>query len=159
MEASPNLKLDEIDRGILKEIQKNSRISNNELARRVNLSQPATHARLKRLQEQQVIRGFSVNLDFEKLGYELTCFFQTRLQDHSEQAVVDFEQKVNAFPEVLECHYLTGEFDHLIKAVFKNRRELERFMRNRLSVIPGVAQIITSLVLSEVKSGGPLTIE
>ncbi|MCG8614963.1 MAG: Lrp/AsnC family transcriptional regulator [Desulfobacterales bacterium] len=147
------IKLDETDLVILKEMQADSRISNNELARRINLSQPAAHTRLKRLKEAGVIKDFTVRLDHELLGFELVCFFQTRLQGHTEADVTEFERQVRGFPEVLECHYLTGEFDHLIKAVFKSRRDLEGFMRNRLSVIPGVAQIITSLVLSEIKSG------
>lgn len=156
MKRTGIIKLDEIDLAILREVQEDSRISNNELARRINLSQPATHARLKRLKESGVIRGFSAHLDHEKLGYELTCFFHTRLQGHLEKDVARFEEQVMAFPEVLECHYLTGEFDHLIKGVFKSRKDLEDFLRNRLSAIPGVSQIITSLVLSEIKTGTPL---
>ena len=152
MEKNETIKLDETDLSILREIRQDSRISNNELARRINLSQPAAHNRLKRLKTTGVIRDYTVLLDYEKLGYELICFFQTRLQGHLEKDITLFESRVAAFPEVLECHYLTGEFDHLIKAVFKHRRDLEQFLRNKLSTIPGVAQIITSLVLSEIKS-------
>ena len=145
-------KLDETDLAILKEVRQNGRISNNELARRINLSQPAAHSRLKRLQLAGVIKGFTAQLDYEKLGYELICFFQTRLRDHAETDIERFESEVASFPEVLECNYLTGEWDYLIKAVFQSRRDLERFLRNRLSTIPGVSQIITSLVLSEIKT-------
>lgn len=144
--------LDKADLTILREVRKNGRISNNELARRINLSQPAAHSRLKRLQSAGVIRGFTARLDYEKLGYELICFFQTRLRDHAEEDIERFESQVAAFPEVLECHYLTGEWDYLIKAMFQSRRDLERFLRNRLSTIPGISQIITSLVLSEIKT-------
>jgi len=150
------IKLDETDLTLLREIQKDSRISNNELARRINLSQPAAHTRLKRLHASGIIREFTVRLDHECLGYELTCFFQTRLGDHSEEGIERFEKTVAGFPEVLECHYLTGEFDHLVKAVFQNRHDLEHFLRHRLSTIPGVTQVITSLVLSEIKAGSPL---
>lgn len=145
------IKLDKIDLTILREIQANSRLSNNELAKRINLSQPAAHKRLKRLKSSGIIRDFTVTLDWEKLGYELICFFQTRLAGHTETDVADFEAAVSAFPQVLECHYITGEYDHLIKAVFKNRQELEQFMRSQLSALPGVSKIITSLVLSEIE--------
>lgn len=138
--------LDNIDRTLLNEIQQDSRISNSELARRIKLSQPATHARLKRLEILGVVRQH-VSL----LGLDLICFFQVRLEAHSEQALIRFEQEVKAFPEVLECHYLTGQFDYLLKAVFENRRALEQFERQRLTALTDVVQITTSVALSEIK--------
>jgi len=143
--------LDKTDRAILNEIQQDSRISNSELSRRIKLSQPATHARLKRLESTGVVRQHVSLLDRDKLGLDLICFFQVRLEAHSEQALLRFEQEVNAFPEVLECHYLTGQFDYLLKAVFENRRALEQFERQRLRALSDVAQITTSVTLSEIK--------
>ncbi len=143
--------LDKIDRSLLAEIQLDSRISNSELARRIKLSQPATHARLKRLESLGVVRQHVSLLDRDKLGLDLICFFQVRLEAHSEQALLRFEADVRDFPEVLECHYLTGQFDYLLKAVFENRRALERFERQRLRALSDVAQITTSVTLSEVK--------
>jgi Lrp/AsnC family leucine-responsive transcriptional regulator len=143
--------LDNIDRAILNEIQQDSRISNSELARRIKLSQPATHARLKRLETLGVVRQHVSLLDRDKLGLDLICFFQVRLEAHSEQALLRFEQGVKAFPEVLECHYLTGQFDYLLKAVFENRRALEQFERQRLTALSDVVQITTSVALSEIK--------
>ena len=143
--------LDNIDRAILNEIQQDSRISNSELARRIKLSQPATHARLKRLETIGVVRQHVSLLDRDKLGLDLICFFQVRLEAHSEQALLRFEQEVIAFPEVLECHYLTGQFDYLLKAVFENRRALEQFERQRLTALTDVVQITTSVALSEIK--------
>lgn len=144
-------KLDNIDRALLNEIQQDSRISNSELARRIKLSQPATHARLKRLEKLGVVRQHVSLLDRDKLGLDLICFFQVRLEAHSEQALLRFEQEVKAFPEVLECHYLTGQFDYLLKAVFENRLALEQFERQRLTALSDVVQITTSVALSEIK--------
>ncbi len=143
--------LDKIDHALLNEIQQDSRISNSELARRIKLSQPATHARLKRLETQGVIRQHVSLLDRDKLGLDLICFFQVRLAAHSEEALLRFEQQVNAFDEVLECHYLTGQFDYLLKAVFANRHALEQFERQRLTALTDVVQITTSVALSEIK--------
>ncbi len=143
--------LDKTDRALLNEIQQDSRISNSELARRIKLSQPATHARLKRLESIGVVRQHVSLLDRDKLGLDLICFFQVRLEAHSEQALLRFEQEVKAFPEVLECHYLTGQFDYLLKAVFENRRTLEQFERQRLTALSDVVQITTSVALSEIK--------
>jgi len=143
--------LDKTDRLLLAEIQQDSRISNSELARRIKLSQPATHARLKRLESLGVVRQHVSLLDRDKLGLDLICFFQVRLEAHSEQALLRFEAEVRDFPEVLECHYLTGQFDYLLKAVFENRRALEQFERQRLRALSDVAQITTSVTLSEIK--------
>lgn len=161
MTTPATVKLDKLDLAILNEVQQDSRISNNELARRINLSQPATHTRLKRLKEQGVIRDFVTVLDNEAIGLEIICFFHAQLRAHSEASLVKFEEAVNEFSEVLEFHYLTGEFDYLIKAVFKNRLELEQFLRTKLSTLPDVSRITTSLVLSEIKNTTelPLPIE
>ncbi len=144
--------MDELDLAILREIQEDSRISNSELARRINLSQPATHARLKRLETIGVIRRHVSLLDREKLGLDLICFFHVRLQVHSEEALIRFEESVQTFPQVLECHYVTGEFDYLLKAVFRNRDELEQFQRRRLTPLPDVIRVTTSVALSEIKT-------
>ena len=144
--------LDNIDLRILREMQADSRISNSELARRINLSQPATHTRLKRLETLGVIRQHVSLLSREQLGLDIVCFFHIRLQAHAEEALIRFEEAVQGLTAVLECHYLTGEFDYLLKAVFRNRQELTQFVRSSLTPLPDVVQITTSVVFSEVKS-------
>ncbi len=149
--SNSNVKLDEIDLRILMAIQADSRISNNSLAKRINLSQPATHNRLKRLEFAGVIRKHVSLLDRDKLGLDLVCFFYVRLNVHSEQSLKRFEEAVQNMPAILECHYLTGQFDYSLKAVFPNRKALEQFERQSLTPIPEVVQITTSVVLSEIK--------
>lgn len=144
--------LDELDRALLRELQIDGRIANVELARRVNLSPPATHARLKRLEADGVIQQYGATLDREKLGFDLLCFVQVSLQLHQPEHVERFRVAIRDIPEVLECYHLTGEFDYLLKVVIRNRRDLERFVVYRLTPLPGVARIHTSVVLTEVKS-------
>lgn len=152
MTALENIKLDELDLKVLREIQLDSRISNNELARRIHLSQPATHARLKRLKSSGVIKSYTAILDIEKSGFALSCFLHIRLRAHMNKSLSRFEEGVRQFPEILECHYISGEFDYLLKAIFKNREGLTDFLRTKLSKLPDVIQISTSLILSEIKS-------
>jgi DNA-binding Lrp family transcriptional regulator len=144
--------LDETDRAILEILQNQGRISNAELARQVELSPPATHARLRRLEESGYIRRYAALLDFEKVGYDMLCFVMVSLQLHQSQQVEGFKQAIQGMPEVLECHHVTGEYDYLLKVAIRNRKDLERFAIERLTPIPGVARIQTSLVLSEVKA-------
>ena len=149
---STTMQLDELDLKILNEIQQDNRISNSELARRIKLSQPATHTRIKRLETLGVIRQHVSLLNREALGLDIVCFFHVRLQAHTEAALIEFEKKVQTLTPVLECYYLTGEFDYILKAVFRDRQELADFVRTSLTTLSNIVQITTSVVFSEVKS-------
>lgn len=143
--------LDDIDRAILAYLQENSNISNVELARRVNLSPPAVHGRIKRLEQEGYITGYAAHLDREKLGFDMLCFIQVSLQVHQPEAVDNFRRIVAAIPEVLECYHITGNIDYLLKVVVRNQKDLQRFLMERVTPIPGIARLQTSLVLTEIK--------
>jgi DNA-binding Lrp family transcriptional regulator len=148
-----------LDVAILRELQSDGRISNVELARRVHLSPPATHARVKRLEKEGTIRQYGATLDREKAGFDLLCFIQITIQLHQPQQVEKFRTLVRQLPEVLECHHITGEYDYLLKVALRNRKDLERFVVKQLTLIPGVARIHTSLVLSEIKATAALPLK
>ena len=144
--------LDDLDQRLINELQRDARISNVELARRVNLSPPATLARVKRLEENQHIKNYVAILDRNKAGFDMLCFVRVSLQIHDTDQVTGFHQAVQKIPQVLECHHVTGDYDYLLKVVAQNTQDLENFLVNHLTPIPGVAQIHTSLVLREVKN-------
>ncbi len=157
--SSGQVSLDDVDVAVVRLLQADGRMSNAEIARRVGLSAPATHARVKRLEESGVIRGYAAVLDRETVGFDMVCFINVSLQLHQFEAVERFKELVQEMPEVLECHHITGEFDYLLKAVFRNRGELQQFVVNRLTPIPGMARINTSVVLIEIKANAPLPID
>jgi Lrp/AsnC family leucine-responsive transcriptional regulator len=144
--------LDDLDRQILNELQSDARISNAELARRVNLSPPATHGRVKRLEESNFIKKYVTIVDRKKVDYDMLCFVRVSLQLHDIDKVTGFHEAIQKIPEVLECHHVTGDYDYLLKVVAHNTEGLEKFLVKNLTPIPGVAQIHTSLVLREVKN-------
>ncbi|MGD8752609.1 MAG: Lrp/AsnC family transcriptional regulator [Anaerolineales bacterium] len=150
---------DDLDKAILRELQQDARISNAELARRVNLSPPAVHARVKRLEEQGHIERYATLVNRQLLGYDMLCFVSVNLQPHQVEQVQGFHEAIQGMPEVLECHHVTGDYDYLLKVVARNTQDLERFLLDRLTPAPGVARIHTSLVLREVKTSTsiPLT--
>lgn len=152
------IELDELDVAILREMQADGRMSNVELAQRINLSPPATHTRLKRLQEQGTIRKYVALLDQEHMGYDMTCFVNISLQLHQVEELEGFRAIINQLPQVLECYHVTGEFDYLLKVVVRSRKDLQRFVVEQLTPIPGVARIYTSLALSEIKATTALPI-
>ena len=89
----------------------------------------------------------------------MICFINVSLQLHQFEHMDKFRELIHQMPEVLECHHLTGEYDYLLKVAVRNRKALERFVVDRLTPIPGMARIYTSLVLVEVKSTTAFPIE
>ena len=142
---------DKLDRLIIQELQQDARISNAELARRVDLSPPATLARIRRLEESGLIQGYSAKIDRKLAGYDLLCFVSVSLQVHDTEQLYAFRNAVREIPRVLECHHVTGDYDYLLKVVAHDTADLEDFLVNQLTPAPGVARIHTSVVLSETK--------
>lgn len=156
---SSNLTLDPLDRAILRELQNEGNISTVELAKRIQLSTPATHTRLKRLEKNGVIRRYAAILDYEKLGFDLLCFVHIALQLHQSDPVERIHNALRQMPQVLECHHITGEYDLILKVAVKNRQDLEHFLMRELTPLGGMARIHTSVVLNQVKTGNALPIE
>ena len=152
IDFSAKNELDALDLAVLRELQADGRISNVALARRIGLSAPACHARVRRLEEQGYIDRYVALLDREKMHYDLLCFISVGFQLHQYATIARFRQIISELPEVLECHHITGEYDYLLKVAVHNRSGLERFVVDRLTPIEGVARIHTSIVLSEVKA-------
>lgn len=150
--------LDELDRTLLRALQEDARVSNAELARRVDLSATGLHKRVRRLEEAGIITGYTAQVDREALGFDMLCFVQVTLQRHEPDAVENFRREVQTMPEVLECHHLTGEFDYLLKIVVRNRKHLEQFILQTLTPVRGMDKIRTSLVLSEIKSSSAVPV-
>lgn len=146
------LALDELDQKILAIVQRDGRITNAELAQQIHLSPPAAHARLKRLQERGLIRGFVALLDREQLGYDLMALIHVTLAQHQRERVQEFRGAIQAMPQVLECYHVTGEYDYMLKVVVRNRKELEQFLVETLTPAPGVGRIHTNIVFSEIKA-------
>lgn len=159
IKSSQNNMLDETDKVLLRNLQTDGRLSNVELARKISLSPPATLARLRRLEKDGYIRNYTAVVDREKAGYDLLCFIHISMQMHQLEQVEGFRKLVRQMPEVLECYHITGEYDYLLKVALRNRKDLERFAVDRLTPIPGVARIHTSLVFTEVKSTTALPLE
>ncbi|MBG9456190.1 AsnC family transcriptional regulator [Lysinibacillus sphaericus] len=141
--------LDRIDTQILDILQREVQISNAEIARRVNLSPPATHTRIKRLESEGFIDKQVAILNPEKLGFDLLCYVFMSTNIHQAKELEDLENTLKTMTEILECHCLTGEYDYLLKVIVRDRKELDSFIRklNRM----GISRIQTNLSLREIK--------
>lgn len=151
--------LDATDRRILRHLRSDARITNAELASRVDLSAAGLQKRLRKLEEAGVIRGYRADVDRRALGYDLLCFIEVTLHRHEPTAVERFRTVVRDLPEVLECHHITGEHDYLLKVAVRNTAHLERFLLQTLTPLPGMDRMQTSLVLNELKADGQIEIE
>ncbi len=148
--------LDPLDRRLLTFLQEHARLSSAELGRRLHLSGPGLQKRLRKLEQHGVIRGYATLVNRQAVGLDLLCFIHVTLAHHRPQSIKRFPERIAKMPEVLECHFLTGEFDYLLKVVVANHDELERFLFDRLMKVDGVDRTRTSIVVKEVKSSTAL---
>jgi len=147
-----NNNLDEKDRLLLNYLQSDARMTNTELARRVDLSPPGLQRRLRKLEDMGIVERYVTLLNREAVGFDMLCFIQVTLVRHEPESVRNFKDYVQDMAEVLECHHITGEYDYLLKIVVHNRKHLEEFLIDKLTPIPGMDKIRTSLVLREIKA-------
>jgi DNA-binding Lrp family transcriptional regulator len=144
--------LDTIDQELLKILQENARISNAELARRVELSPSGLQKRLRRLELYGYIERYAAILNRHKVGYEMMVFVHISLQRHIASGFEAFRKEIVQLPEVLECYNLTGEDDYILKVIVKDVPHLENFLLRQLTAMPAVDKVRTGLVLNEIKS-------
>ena len=144
--------MDETDRRVLKLLQGDGRMTNVELSRRANMSQAAMHDRVRRLQQDGVIEGYTVKLNPAKLGRALLVFIEVTLDRTSAATFDAFAQAVARAPEILECHMVAGGFDYLVKARVRDMQAYRRFLGETLVSLPGIRQTHTYTVMEEVKS-------
>jgi len=151
--------MDALDQKILTALQKDSRISMARLSDHVGLSLSAAHRRVKLLEANGIISGYTVRLDRTALNLEIQVFIEVKLTSQRKEDITAFESAIERMPEVLECHLISGEFDYLIRLITKNTAAYENLYRNRLSQIPSVSQMKTLLSLSTVKEFRGLYLE
>jgi Lrp/AsnC family leucine-responsive transcriptional regulator len=147
----PQTSLDAIDARILAQLQENARLTNVELAARIGLSPSPCLARVRALEQSGLIDRYVTLLDPQKLGLNVSVFIHVSLEKQNEQALERFEAAIGAYPEVMECYLMTGDSDYLLRVVVADVPALERFIVDRLTKIPGVANIRSSFALKQVK--------
>lgn len=141
-------KLDKTDIEILKLIQEDSRMTIKEIAGSLNLSTTPIFERLKRLEKQGVIRKYVALLDPKKLGKKLNAFIHISIIDHSKRGVDIFVEHIEKYPEVMECHHVTGDSDFLLKVVVQDIEKYNEFVTEKLSIVPNIDKVKTSFSLS-----------
>jgi DNA-binding Lrp family transcriptional regulator len=143
--------LDKIDKIILAELQKHAHRPIAEVAARAGLSPSSCHRRVKLLEEAGTIKGYTAVLNRAALGLANEFFVEVSLSAQTEEAFEKFEKAVQRVPEILECHLMSGQFDYLLRVAATDAADYERIHRSRISRLPGVQRIQSSLALRTVK--------
>jgi Lrp/AsnC family transcriptional regulator, leucine-responsive regulatory protein len=142
---------DPINRRILRELQRDSRIAIAELGERVGLSASACHRRVKLLEEAGIIVGYVARLDRARLGLGMEFFVEVALRMQTDKAFDAFERAVLAMPEILECHLMAGGSDYLLRIAAADPDAFERIHREQLAKLPHVARIESHLSIRTVR--------
>lgn len=152
------VKLDAIDRHILKALQEDGRISNVDLAREIGISAPPCLRRVRALREAGFIEGYHADLNEEALGYGVTVFALVGLHSQAEADLKAFESLVDSWGVVRECFMLAGEIDYILKIVARDWDEYQGFLTSQLTAAPNVANVKTCLTVRNAKQlpGVPL---
>jgi len=143
-------KLDRIDHAILHELQLDGRLSNVNLAERINLSESACLRRVRRLERDGVIERYTSLIDQAKAGRPENVFVEITLNQQQQRNLADFEQAVRQVPEVMECYLMAGDADYLLRVIVADAADYERIHSGHLTRLPGVARVRSSFALRTV---------
>ena len=155
------IKLDRIDRRILRDLQEDGRMTNVELARRAGISAPPCLRRVRALEEAGYIKGYHAAIEPDALGYGVTVFAHVGLVSQAEGDLKAFEDLVGGWPEVREAHMLAGETDFLLKVVATDWDNYHRFLTTKLTTAPNVSHVKSALAIrsSKYAVGVPIDVD
>ncbi|MFC4171708.1 Lrp/AsnC family transcriptional regulator [Microvirga sp. GCM10011540] len=152
----PYINLDAIDLKILRALQSDGRLTNNELADQVGLSPSPCLRRVRRLERDGFIRTYRAVLDRDSVGLGLTVFVEIKVEKHSRDNARALQEALEAMPEVVACHMVSGTADFIAEIVVPNLKVYERLLTERLLTLPMIGDIRSNFALTRVKSDGPL---
>ena len=150
--------MDSFDRDLVAVLQQEGRVANVQLAERVHLSESACLRRVRTLESQGVIQGYSARVDPQKVGLSGIVFVSITLERQDQDELRVFEEAVRALPEVMDCYLMTGEFDYLLRVVVADTEDFERIHSQQLTRLPGVARVHSSFALRTVQKSAALPI-
>jgi Lrp/AsnC family leucine-responsive transcriptional regulator len=143
--------VDKFDLAILKVLQGDARASLLDISKRVGLSATPCWNRIRKMEADGVIQGYTARIDPAAIGFTETVIVQVTLESHTEETLYDFGRTLEQIPEVLEAYLVSGDYDYYIRIAVKDTRDYERLLRERLYRIPGIRHSKSSFVLRTLK--------
>lgn len=148
--------LDELDRRILSALQRDGRLSAQDLSEAAGASAATCWRRLKALEEAGALKGYGAALDREKLGFAVIAFVHVTIERQLAKAVAEIEKKIRARAEVLDCYATTGDADFTLRVVARDIADYDRFLQKFLLELPEVRQVRSAIALREIKATAAL---
>ncbi|MCK5324548.1 MAG: Lrp/AsnC family transcriptional regulator [Woeseiaceae bacterium] len=153
-----SLHIDQVDRKILDLLQSEPGINASAIGERIGLSQSAVWRRMQGMRDEGIICDQAVKIDREKIGLNTMVFAHVKLTSHGRSNLAAFAEAVKSYPEVLDCYVLLGNVDFLLRIVTEDIKAYEQFFFERLSQLPGIQEVNSSISLSEIKHSTVLPI-
>lgn len=147
----PTFEIDDIDRRIIRALQADAKVTVGELAERVGLSPSPCARRVRLLEQAGIVKGYTAVIDQKKVGLPISAFASIKLERQREEDLDRFSEAVARWPEVVDCYLMTGQRDYLMRIVAQDLESYERFLKQKLTRLDGVASIETSFALGQVK--------
>ncbi|MEM0994700.1 MAG: Lrp/AsnC family transcriptional regulator [Bacteroidota bacterium] len=145
------MNLDDTDKEILRLLQQDAKMTIKELSSQLSLSATPIYERIKKMEQAGIIKAYVALIDADKVGKKLNAFANISIKDHSKSAVTTFVQAIEAFPEVMECHYVSGNYDFLIKVLVEDMENYNHFIMEKLSAVSNIGKVETLFSLSTSK--------
>ena len=154
------MQLDRTDKRILRELQSNGRMSNQELAEKVGLSPSPCLRRVKQLEDEGIIKGYVALVNPAMLGLKMMALIQIRMDRHTPERFEEFEKTIREYSQVMECILITGQTaDYQVKVIVEDMEQYQDFLLNKITPLPGVSDVHSSFILRQVVSSTALPIE
>lgn len=154
----PQIKIDSVDRNIIEVLQQEGRIANKELSERIGLTTTPTLERVRRLERDGIIEGYAAKVNKESVGRGFMAFVKVTLKVHQLNLLEEFTSAIQEIPEILACYHTTGDGDFLLQVVARDTKDYEQLMRNKLTTLPDVERLHTSIVLNTIKEQSPIPV-
>jgi len=145
------MKIDNIDRKILRMLQENSKITNSYLSKQIGLSPAPTLERVRKLEKKGIISGYHAQLNLSKIGLGVSTFVLVSLKEHNKKNMNIFLDKINKVNNVIECHHITGTGDFILKVVSENIASYQKLMLDKISEIESTDSLQSMVILSTFK--------
>lgn len=143
--------MDLIDRKIIKELKKNAKQNTKQIANKVGLSVSPTFQRIKKLEKQDIIRGYVAIVNHKKMGDGIISYCKITISKHSKETIDLFKQEIQNIDEVLECSHVSGDFDFLLKIAVTDMDHYHEVVVGKLTLIGGVSNIKSNFVIEKTK--------
>lgn len=146
-----NHRIDEIDKRIISELQRDGKMKIKELANLLNLTTSPVFERIKKLENEGIIPAYHARVDPKKLGFQLVAFCSITLDNHHKATIEQFVKDVAELSEIMECYHIAGLFDYLLKIVVVDMESFQYFITQKLAVLKNISRVQSSFVMTEIK--------